>query len=68
MNGVNEIFDINIMSLGYCNILIGMDWLDNNYVVHDCHNKTFTCLDEEGKESIVKGISRPIFVRNILAL
>ena len=29
-------------------LLIGMDWLDAHHAVLDCHNKTYTCLDEEG--------------------
>jgi hypothetical protein len=47
MNGVNTNVYINIIPLGYYDILIGMDWLDKHHVVLDCHNKTFTCLDEE---------------------
>ena len=53
LNRVNTNDDINIIPLEYYDILIGMDWLDKNHVVLDCHNKTFTCLDEEGKQSIV---------------
>ena len=68
MNGVNTIVDMNLIPLGYYDVLIGMDWLDKHNVVLDCHNKTFTCLDEEGKKSIVKIIPRPIFVRNFLDL
>jgi hypothetical protein len=45
-----------------------MDWLYQHHVVIDCHNKTFTCLDEEGKLSIVKGIPRSISIREISAL
>jgi hypothetical protein len=68
LNGVNTIVDLNIISLGSYDILIGMDWLDKHHVVLDCHNKTFTCLDEEGKQSLVKGIPRPISIREISAL
>jgi hypothetical protein len=45
-----------------------MDWLDKNHVVLDFHNKTFICLDEEGKQSTVKGIPRPISIINISSL
>jgi hypothetical protein len=58
---------MNIIPLGSYDILIGMDWLNQNHVVLDCHNKTFTCLNE-GKQSAVKGIQRPISIREILAL
>jgi hypothetical protein len=54
--------------LGYYDILIGMDWLEKHHVVLDCHNKTFTYLDEEGKQHIVEGIPRPISIRNIPVL
>ena len=49
MNGVNTNVDLNIIPLGYYDILIEMDWLDKNHVVLDCHSKTFTCLDGDGK-------------------
>jgi hypothetical protein len=68
MNGVNTNIDLNILQLGYCDILIGMVWLDKNHVVLDCHNKTFTCIDEEGKQSIVKGVTIPISIRYISTL
>ena len=54
LNGLSTNANMNIIPLGYYDILIGMDWLDKHHVVLDCHNKTFTCLDEEGKKSIVK--------------
>jgi len=54
LNGVNINVDMNIIPLGSYDILIGMDWLDQHHVVLDCHNKTFTCLDEEGKQSTMK--------------
>jgi hypothetical protein len=68
LNGVNTSIDLNSIPLGSYDILIGMDWLDKHHVVLDCHNKTFTCLDGNGKQSIVKGIPRPISIREILAL
>jgi hypothetical protein len=49
LNGFNTNMDLNIIPLGYYDILIGMDWLDKHHVVLDCHNKTFTCLDGNGK-------------------
>jgi hypothetical protein len=49
LNGVNNNFDLNVIPLGSYDIIIGMDWLDKHHVVLDCHNKTFTCLDEERK-------------------
>jgi hypothetical protein len=68
LNGVNISVDLNIIPLGSYNILIGMDWLDKHHVVLDCHRKTFTCLDGDRKQSTMKGVPRPISIREILAL
>jgi hypothetical protein len=56
---------LNIIPLGSYDILIEIDWLDKHHVILDCHNKTFTCLDEEVKHSILKGILRSISIRDI---
>jgi hypothetical protein len=42
--------------------------LGKHHVVLDCHNKTFTCLDGNGKQIIVKGVPRPISIRDISSL
>jgi hypothetical protein len=68
LNGVNTSIDVNIIPLGSYDILIGMDWLDKNHVVLDCHNKTFTRLDGNGKQSTMKGFPRSISIREISAL
>jgi hypothetical protein len=68
INGVNTSFDMNIIPLRYYDILTGMDLLEKHHFVLDFLNKTFTFLDEEGKQSTVKGISRPISIREILSL
>ena len=68
INGVITSVDLNIIPLESYDILIGMDWLEKHHVVLDCHNKTFTCLDEEGKQIIMKGVPRPISIREISSL
>jgi hypothetical protein len=68
LNGMNTSIDLNIIPLGYYDILIGMDWLENYHVVLDCHNMTFTCIDGNGKQSNVKGVPRPISIRDISSL
>jgi hypothetical protein len=64
-NNVNTSIDLNMIPLGSYDILIGMNWLEKHHVVLDCHNKTFTCLDGDGKHSTVKGFPRPISIREI---
>jgi hypothetical protein len=68
INGVNTNVDLNIILLGYYDILIGMDWLDQRHAFLDCHDKTFVFLDGEGKQSIMKGIQRRISIREISSL
>ena len=68
LSGVNTSIDINIIPLGSYDVLIRMDWLDKHHAFLDCHNKTFTCLDGNGKQSTVKGVPRPISIREISAL
>jgi hypothetical protein len=68
LNGVNTSIDLNIIPLGSYDILIGMDWLEKHHDALDCHNKTFTCLDGNGKQSIVKGVPRCISIREISTL
>jgi hypothetical protein len=68
VNGMYTNVDLNIIPLGSYDILIRMDWLEKHNAILDCHKNTFTCLDEEGKHSTVKGVPRPIFIREISAL
>jgi hypothetical protein len=59
---------LNILPLGSYDCLIGMDWLDQHHALLDCHNKAFTCLDEERKLRKVQGVPREVTIREILAL
>jgi predicted aspartyl protease len=68
LNCMNISTNLNIIPLGSYDVLIGMDWLDKHHVVLDFHNKTFTCLDGNGKQRTVKGVPRPISIREISAL
>ena len=46
---------LNILPLGSYDILIGMDWLEQHRVVLNCYDKTFTCINNDGKLISVKG-------------
>ena len=60
--------DLYITPSGAYDVLIGMDWLDAHHAILDCPNKTYTCLDEEGNRVTIKGIPRPISLRQITTL
>ena len=68
MNGMKTFENLNIIPLGSYDVLIGMDWLDAHHAVLDCHNKTYTCLDEEGNQVTIKGKPRPISLRQITTI
>ena len=68
MNGVKTFVDLNIIPLGLYDVLIGMDWLDAHHAILDCHNKSYTFLDEEGNRATIKGIPRPISLRQVTTL
>jgi hypothetical protein len=68
MNGLSTKADLNILSLGSYDYLIGMDWLDPHHAILDCWNKAFTCLDEEGNQRAIQGIPRDVTVREISAI
>ena len=59
---------LNVLPLGSYDILIGMDWLEQNRVVLNCFDKTFTCINNDGKTVSLKGIPRKTLVRKISAL
>jgi hypothetical protein len=67
-NGLNPKENLNIFPLGSYGCLIGMDWLDQQHVILDCHNKEFTFLDEDGNQRKVQGIPRAVTIRENLAL
>ena len=54
---------LNVLPLGSYDIPIGMDWLEQHRVVLNCYDKTFTCINNDGKLISVKGIPRKTTVR-----
>ena len=59
---------LNVLPLGSYDILIGMDWLEKHRVVLKCFDKTFTCINNDGKLISVKGICMKTAVRQISTL
>ena len=60
MNGLVTCVDLNVLPLGSYDVLIGMDWLESHRVKLKYYNKTFECMEEEGKPVVVKGIPKVI--------
>jgi hypothetical protein len=49
MNGFNTKADLNIISLGSYDCVVGVDWIYKHHIVLHCYINYFTFLDEEGK-------------------
>ena len=46
--------NVNILPLGSYDMLIGMDWLEENKFLLNCFDKTFTCNDDNRNNIKVK--------------
>ena len=68
MDHFETIVKINVLPLGSYDLLIGMDWLEQLRVILNCYDKTFTCVNHDGKPISVKGIPRKTTIRQISAL
>ena len=68
MSGLVACVDLNVLSLGSCDVLIRMDWLEAHRVKLQFYNKTFECMDEEGNPVVVKRIPKVISVRQVSAI
>ena len=62
--------NLNILSLGSYDVLVGMDWLEKHKSMVNFLDKKFhyIYIYVEGRPVIVKGKPRPITVKEILAL
>ena len=68
MDKFETVVKLNVLPLGSYDLLIGMDWLEQHRLILNCCDKTFTCLNSDGKPVSVKGIPRKTTVRQISAL
>jgi hypothetical protein len=57
--------NMNILPLGYYDIIIGMDWLEKHKVVLNCYEKLFVYKDENNTVRTLQGIIKPVFIRKI---
>ena len=55
MDQFDTFVKLNVLPLGSYDILIDMDWLEQHRVVLNCYDKTFTCINNDGKLISIKG-------------
>jgi hypothetical protein len=65
MDGFPTRATLNILPLGYYDLLIGMDWLAAYKTKLDFYHKTLECVNEEGRNITLQGIQKPVLVRQI---
>jgi hypothetical protein len=68
MNGLQTQEALNILPLGFYDLLLGMDWLASHKETLNCYEKVLECEDNMGNEIILQGIRKPISVRQIPTL
>jgi hypothetical protein len=56
MDGFPTQVTLNILSLGYYDLLDGMDWLSTYKTKLDYYHKTLECENEEGRKITLQGI------------
>ena len=68
MDHFETVLKLNVLLLGSYDLLIGMDWLEQHRVILNCYDKTFMCVNNDGKPISVKGIPKKTTIRQIYAL
>jgi len=56
---------MNVLPLGYYDIIIAMDSLEKHKVIINCYEKSFVYKDENNTSRTVQGIRKPVCVRQI---
>jgi hypothetical protein len=68
LDGQNIKTNLNILSLGSYDMIIGMDWLERHKAVLDCYTKTLNYKDDCDTTRTTQGIPKPVSVRQVSAM
>jgi len=68
LDGQNIKTNLNILSLGSYDMIIGMDWLEKHKAVLDCYKKTLNYKDDCDTTRTTQGIPKPVSVRQVSAM
>ena len=68
LNGSPTIVNVNILPIGSYDILIGMDWLEQNHVMLNCLHKSILCTNSQGNQVNIQVIPKKVYVRHIPSL
>ena len=65
LGGQNIKTNMNVLPLGYYDIIIRMDWLEKHKAVLDCYEKSLKYKDENDIVRTIQGIQKLVWVRHI---
>jgi hypothetical protein len=60
--------NLNILPLGSYDMIIGMEWLEQNKAILDCYKKIPSYKDNFGNIRISQGIPKPVSVKQVSAM
>jgi hypothetical protein len=68
LGGQNIKKKMNILPLGYYDVIIRMDWLERNKAIPYCYEKSHKYKDKNDTARTIQGIQKPVSVRQISAM
>jgi len=60
--------NVYAMILGYCDFMIGMDWLESHVAILKCKTKWSSLVDNEGQRCVIVGRNEGFSLRFISSL
>ncbi|KAI3787689.1 hypothetical protein L2E82_00022 [Cichorium intybus] len=58
INGISFLIDLKPMNTRAFDVIVGMDWLDNNRANMDCHGKIISVRTPSGSQTLIRGERR----------
>jgi hypothetical protein len=65
LDGQNTKLNMNILPLGYYDVIIGMEWLERHKVIMNCYEKPLTYRDKNNTIRTIQGIRKLVSIRQI---
>ena len=68
IEGRSTKLDLNILPLGYYDLIIGMHFLEKHKLILNYYEKSLIYRDKNNTVWMIQGIGKPVSVRHILAM
>ena len=60
--------NLYVTILGFCDVMIGMDWLESHEAILNCKTKQLSLVDDEGQRRVIVGRNKGVSLRFISSL